>query len=368
MAVIQALVAAVGRSLGRILNTAFGWATIMLFGKVPQERQIYLSGAAFGSVLWLIALLGVAFPSFATWLLSFVRLPPWVNPNWVRLGMLAAAALLPLVVGGLSFVMADRSRREAGAARLVLRGYPYTLGLALTLVLMLIFAPLARLRDLVRRRGTVHVPVIVEEDDYGTVLEAVRGVLRRNGLGVERAPAPGILRFSMRLLSVLAGRGSRARVAEELSVLRAPNAEVLVHPADLVIAAPEMEAARIRALLSQHLAFTPAYFTYSREANEMEDALRGLWERVHDGAPAASAETELRALEGHLETMRLSYEEWEVLFRQVLLLDRAIDHRRAEDARVREGGAVDGALRAIGRRLLHTAARVVTEALHDEGV
>ena len=29
--------------LSKLLNTAFGWATTLLFGKVPSDRQIYLS-------------------------------------------------------------------------------------------------------------------------------------------------------------------------------------------------------------------------------------------------------------------------------------------------------------------------------------
>ena len=38
MAIIQGLIAAVFRSLGKILNTAFGWATIMLFGGARCDR------------------------------------------------------------------------------------------------------------------------------------------------------------------------------------------------------------------------------------------------------------------------------------------------------------------------------------------
>jgi len=48
MAIVQALLALVFRSAGRLLNMVFGWATMMLFGKVPQDRQIYLSIIAFG--------------------------------------------------------------------------------------------------------------------------------------------------------------------------------------------------------------------------------------------------------------------------------------------------------------------------------
>src|SRR5215208_8245299 len=102
MAMLQAILALVFRSAGRLLNTAFGWATTMLFGKRPQDRQIYLSVIAFGSIAWIVAVLGIAFPSFATFLLAFVPLPAWIDRTWVRLAMLAAAAVIPLVVGVVS--------------------------------------------------------------------------------------------------------------------------------------------------------------------------------------------------------------------------------------------------------------------------
>src|SRR5919108_6359501 len=95
MAIVQALLAMVFRSAGKLLNTAFGWATMMLFGRVPQDRQIYLSLVSFGSVIWLLALVGIAFPKLGTFLLSFVPLPDWVDRKWVRLAMLAAALVIP---------------------------------------------------------------------------------------------------------------------------------------------------------------------------------------------------------------------------------------------------------------------------------
>jgi len=38
----------IGRQLGRVLSLAFNWATTLLFGRVPQNRQLYLSGMARG--------------------------------------------------------------------------------------------------------------------------------------------------------------------------------------------------------------------------------------------------------------------------------------------------------------------------------
>src|SRR5437773_11967104 len=154
MAIVQALIAALFRSAGKLLNTAFGWATIMLFGRVPQDRQVYLSATAFGSVLWLIALVAVAFPRAGVFLLSFVTLPPWVNRTWIRLAMIVAAIVIPAIVGWLSTRLVDPSQRPRGAGgpmKAIGRGYPYTLGLALTFITMTLFAPTMKIRDAIRR-------------------------------------------------------------------------------------------------------------------------------------------------------------------------------------------------------------------------
>src|SRR5207244_13054553 len=89
MAIIQVLLAFLTRSAGKILNAAFGWATVMLFGQVPQERRIYLSLIAFGSVAWIVPLAGVLDPSVAAFLFAFVTVPAWLARPWIRLGMIA---------------------------------------------------------------------------------------------------------------------------------------------------------------------------------------------------------------------------------------------------------------------------------------
>src|ERR671925_528009 len=110
------------RSAGRLLNTAFSWATI-------------------------------------------------------RLAMLAAVVVIPAVIGAVSILMLDKAKRPHGAAAVgltILKGYPYTVGLALTLAMMTVFAPILKVRALVKRWTTEHVPVIVEPRDYDAVVESVR--------------------------------------------------------------------------------------------------------------------------------------------------------------------------------------------------
>ena len=87
----------VGRQLGRVLTLAFSWATTALFGRVPKDKQLLLSAMAGASLLWPIVLVSIAFPSVATFLLAFVKLPDWAE-GYVRPVMVVLAIVLPLVV------------------------------------------------------------------------------------------------------------------------------------------------------------------------------------------------------------------------------------------------------------------------------
>ena len=344
MAIVQALLIALFRFLGKIVNTAISWATIMLFGKVDQSRQVYISLAALGSVLWLVIILGLAFPAIGLWLLSFARLPAGVDAAWVRAGMLAGVIVLPLLIGATLLVLFDRGRRarRGGVLLTILRGYPYTLGLSTTVLVMSVFAPLARLRHLARRWATMHVPIIIEDAYYKEVVADIQRALTAGAVETRVHLAPAVLRTSLKILTVLGGKGGGSVAADHLAVLRSRSAEILIHPSDLVIGAPEAHAARIRAILATKLTYTRAYRTYSKDANEIEDEIRSLWERMRREAPTQPERGVLDRLEARLSALPLDFEEWEILHRQILLVDREIRRLRAPSfgprSPVRAGG------------------------------
>ena len=330
MAILQAILAMLTRQLGRLLNTAFGWATSLLFGKVPEKRQTYLSVIALGSVAWLVVAIGVAFPRVGTFLLAFVPLPDWVDDFWIRMLMLALALILPAVVGFVSLFLVDPAERPKGLAeksKAILRGYPYTVGLALTLVMMLIAAPIMKVRDLAKRWTSTHVPVVVEADDYFEVVGDVQRVLRVGGMETERARAGPLLRWPTKVFTTFAGGSVEDLVADELTVLQSEKIEVLLHPSDLVIRGREKDVMRAHALLTEHLTFTKAYLTWSKESHGLEDRLGELWREIELGGDAFRPEetrSKLHHIERDLKTVEVSYEEWEVLFREKLVVERAL--------------------------------------------
>jgi hypothetical protein len=330
MAIIQVLLAAIARSAGRILNTAVGWATTLIFGRVPEKRQMYVSVMTFGSLVWIAVIVGIAFPSAGTFLLSFAPLPAWVDRKWVRLAMTIAAAVLPALVGAVSLLLQDPDDRPTGTARLraVLRGYPFTLGLAVTLLMMCVLAPVMKLQTVLRRWTSQHIPVVVESNDYDDVVEQVQHVLATGGWRTDRRLASWMVRLPTRVLTLLAGRALDAYVAKQLTTLRAERFEVVLHPSDLVLSGEEREVVHARSLLAEQLAFGKAHLTWTKDAQELEDYMRSLHHGLapHDGSGesgsrhTASLGPALDYVDSRLKAIDVTYEEWEVLFRQKLLL------------------------------------------------
>jgi hypothetical protein len=299
----------IGRQLGRVLTLAFNWATIVLFGRVPQERQLYLSGMALTALLWPIVLAGIAFPSFATFLLGFFTVPSWASP-WVRLVMLALAIVLPLANGALSTRLPDEGNRPRGRAlaTTILRGYPNSLALFVVLVWMMIVAPIGKIRALIKRWEAAHVPIAVKLGGYDTVVRDLATALEHAGIQVTRRRAHWAYELPGKVLAVLGGETVRALVPAELAELVGDGFAMTLHPMDLSLLGRKKTLAHARAAIVRELTFTEAYQTWSKEAQAIEDRLM----------KAARGEDDLDAIGTALNERDFDFEEWEILYRLLL--------------------------------------------------
>lgn len=329
MVFMQALLTLITNSLGRILNTAFSWATLIFFGKVPEKLQTYFSIMALAAVVWLVVALGIAFPGFGAFVLAFVPLPDWVDRFWIRMIMLTLTLLVPIGVGVLSIYLMDRAKRPqsfGAKIKAVLRGYPYTIGLALALVFMVVIAPIIQVVDLIRRIEKAHIAMIVKPRDYMDVVFDIERVLKAGGYDVHREPAGWLLRAPTKVFTTLVGGVFDNLVADKLSVLKASRIKVVLHPFDLVIQGRKIDVARAQAIIAENLTFTKAYQTWSEDANAIEDRLLKIWNAIKEGAKADfhPCLDQLRDIEGELKVTELTFEEWEVLFRERLIVERGL--------------------------------------------
>src|SRR5665811_70692 len=82
-----------GRFAGDLLTSALGWASSLLFGRVPRSHQIFVVLMMAGSFTWLLFVLGLVLPSIAALLLSATPHPPFVDQAWLAFVLLVGVVL-----------------------------------------------------------------------------------------------------------------------------------------------------------------------------------------------------------------------------------------------------------------------------------
>ena len=318
MAILGSVFALLGRFLGRLLNSALGWATILLFGKVSGQKQTFLLVMALGSLVWVVTLAGVVFPDVATFVLTFVPVPDFVDDTWIRLAMLAAAAAIPLLIGigAIALTATDKRPTGGGLVGAVLRGYPFTLVLAVTIVFLAVIAGVRKIRSLIKRWEDAHVAVVVKPGGYDRVVADLEKVLDDAGLDVRREAAPSVLSIPPKLLDAVAGKALGALVPDRLMVLKGKDIDILAYPSDIAIAGSKDHVARARAAIASKLTTSPAYMTTSAEAEKIEDRIRALL-REPD-----TAERRLADIDRELARLAVPFDEWETVYRERLQVER----------------------------------------------
>jgi hypothetical protein len=336
VAIFASLFALIGRFVGRVLTTTLGWASILLFGRVPQDRQVWLAVLTFGSLAWVAAAAGILVPAAGAFLLTALPLPDWIQQDLVRLVMLAIAVLLPAILGGISLLVADPADRPHGRelAETIAKGYLLAPALAGTLVILAVAGTARKLDSAVHRRTDAHIAVVVRPGRYAALVDDLDRALRRAGLVARRRPGSRVLTVPARMLAAIAGAGIRRLVPDALIELVGPDIVVSVYPADLAMTGKKDAVARARAVISRDIRSVDAWFTTTREAQELEDRLAAL-EPAGPSRPTVATPTagDLDPIDRRLLELTISQEEWEVLYRRRLQLVTIGHHDLAEEGR-----------------------------------
>jgi len=235
MAIIGGLFAALGRFAGKLVTMVLGWASVLLFGRVPQKKQLLLAMITLGSIAWVAALVGVIIPDVGSFLLAAIPRPEFIDELWIRLAMIAVAIVLPLVIGFLTILVLDEARRPKGLGLVVqvLRGYLYAPVLAVMLVVLAGIALWRKGTALARRWQDAHVAVIVKPGGYEQVVSDLERALSDAGVEVRRAAAPAALTIPPKLVAAVGGAAVAALVPDELISLKGDQFSALVYPSDI---------------------------------------------------------------------------------------------------------------------------------------
>jgi hypothetical protein len=315
VALIASLFALLGRFVGRVLTTTLGWASVLLFGRIPQDRQVWLAVLTFGSLAWVAAVTGMLFPDVGTVLLTALPLPDWVPEDLVRIAMLATALVLPAILGGVTLLLFEPDDRPKGRdlAVQVARGYALVPVLAITLVVLAVAGTIRKLDSLAHRREDAHVAIVVRPGRYDALVDTLEATLREGGLVEERRAGSSVLTTPAKVLARVAGKGIGSLVPDRLIELRGPAVRLAVYPADLALTGERDDVARARALVARDVSSTDAWFTTTKEAQKIEDRLAAL-----ESADRATRAALLPDIDHDLLHLTIDQDTFEVLYRRRL--------------------------------------------------
>ena len=325
MAIVAAAFGLLSRFFGKIVTTTLGWASTLLFGRVPASRQVLLASMTFGSLAWVAAVVGIVVPDVGAFLIALVPGQDLVPEAIVRLAMLIVALVIPAVIGVVTLALTESPRSPRAIATAAARGYPLTALLAGLLVFLACLAVVRKVRSVATGRTDAHVPMVVNPGAYLEVARDLDAAVTAAGLEVTPRPAGAAMSTPARWLAAVAGSERGALVPDRMVELHGPDLDVLIYPMDVLISGRATAVARARASIASRLTTSDAHLTVSAEAQGIEDRLTRL---ARDGTAGttptfdAAAEAELDAIDSALATLELPYDEWEVLYRQRLQVER----------------------------------------------
>ena len=331
MAVIQAIISFIGRTVGKILSALLDWAVVSLFGRVTGNRKLFLWGMMAAAAAWPILLLGVVAPKAALFFFAFVPLSSSVPPGLVRVIWLAAALLVPIAVGVTVAVQSPTGRQE-GLAKSVLRGFPITLGLAAAFVVLLVTVPALRVISIVRGRRDTYVPLVTTPESYPIAAKVVLETLGRHGIEMSSVEPPWWAALPSQILQRLGQGAFTGYVAQQSAYLRNGELEAVLYPNALLLRGPERVSTRAHAIAVEALTGHPDMFqTVSPDAQEIERQIQRVWAvyrlnpDAHENAGPLLSRFDDIATE--VAKRPLSFDDWQVIYREVLQLGRAVGGR-----------------------------------------
>jgi hypothetical protein len=329
MAIFASVFAALGQQANRFLTAALGWASTLLFGRVPRSKQIFIVLITLGSIVWVVLLVGIAFPGVGTFLLAALPIPSFIDQNWVRLAMLIGALVVPILIGIAGLLVVDAAQRPKGLALVkgVLRGYPLAFVLAFILIFLAVLGVVRKVRSFKRQWTDAHIPVVIRTGGYDTVVNDLEEALHEADLPVTRRAAPVVLSLPARLVARVAGGGVEVLVADHLVQLRMAGLEIDLYPSDIAMSGRKAIVAQARAAIASRLTATAAHLTTSKESQVIEDRIEQVAQTRPDphapstGLPPGVAEA-LASIDETLAHADLDSAEWELLYRMRLQVER----------------------------------------------
>ena len=349
MTILISIVGFVVRFASALLTTALGWASTLLFGRVQRSHQIFVILMLAGSLTWLVFIVGALWPGVPGYLFDATPHPGFIDRTWLGIVILGGVVLLPLGVGVAAYLVPTGDDRPSGL-RIpleLLRGYILTPVLGALMLFLPAVGISRKVRSVRHGWSDVHVPIVVKPKGYDQVVTDLQHALASVGLEVEAEEAPAVLSLPAWVLTKFAGSNVRKLRPDRLVELEGPRLRIGVYPSDVAISGPQPQRGMARAAILSRLATTGAWLTTSAEAQAVEDLLAHVHERL-SASPSvtpAMVAAEFAELDETLLDLEVPDEEWDILYRMRLQIERDVLAELVDDGALGTVPSQDGLAR-----------------------
>jgi hypothetical protein len=234
--------------------------------------------------------------------------------------------VIPLLVGVAGYLVPTREDRAAGSVfvREALRGYLLVPVISGLLIFLAGVGLVRKVRSARHRWSDAHVPIVVKRGGYDQMVDDLRQALAAVDLPVTARDAPRVLSAPAWVLSRVAGPNVRHLRPDHLVELQGPDLRIGLYPSDIAISGLDRTRIRARAAIVSRLATSSSHLTTSAEAQGFEDRLIRLsdrWKGAAGGNPAGVTGA-FAAIDGSLLALAVAPDEWDVLYRIRLQIER----------------------------------------------
>ena len=237
-----------------------------------------LSALVGAAAAWPLLLLGVVFPRIALFAVSFVPLAKTVPTLWLRLIWVALALIVPIVVGIVVAKRAPQQNLPEPGWKKLLRGFPITVALAAAFLLMLVVAPVLEVAALIKGVEVVHLPAVLHNKLMAPeVMDALANSLGAHGVRLRTAKPPWHMTAPSKILLKIGGAAFASMVTETIEFRRNDKLELAVLPNEAILRGKAGEVARARGaaeLAESNLPYEEFQVVY-RLLLQLDRAVRG---------------------------------------------------------------------------------------------
>jgi hypothetical protein len=326
------------QAISKSASFALGWATASFFGQIPGNRGRILSIMGLISVAWVIAGVGAFIPlalGIAAQETGVIGAQSVEIEVWHLVAIAASLILAPPVVTAFAEFGFEREGSIGRWLRRIPLSYPVTASLGISVLQMVVITPIVSLRRWRRHHTTLNIPLVVHDDHFDQLTDALSEVLATLGHEAHREELTGPVSWPSRTMGLAVRELLGSVVRGDPVRIRGGEIELALHATNVSVVGPKEDAHTVRSAIEKELAFSPAFLTWSEPSQEFEAQLKELYD-ASDGS-VAELTRRLDELQEKIDAADLKLEEWNVLYRLRLQIERDVrkgaDGARADDSR-----------------------------------